>query len=205
MRIGLTAISVVILAVATSVRVGAQEPKSATFAGGCFWCVESDFDNVPGVLRTTSGYTGGITPTPTYEEVSSGRTRHREAVQITYDPTQVSYEELLTVFWHSVDPTDPGGQFCDRGRSYETAIFVSDEQQRRLAEASKQAAEAELKTMVVTPIEEATPFFPAERYHQDYYKKNPLRYQFYRWSCGRNQRVKEIWGDTAYKGIPAHG
>ncbi len=183
----------------------AQELKTATFAGGCFWCVESDFDQVPGVVSTLSGYTGGIVPNPTYEQVTAGNTGHYEAVQITYDPSQVSYAELLTVFWHSVDPTDAGGQFCDRGESYKTAIFVSDDERRRLAEMSKQAAEESLGTAIVTPIEAASPFFPAEAYHQDFYKKSPLRYRYYRYSCGRDRRVKQLWGERAYQGIPGHG
>ena len=183
----------------------AQELKTATFAGGCFWCVESDFDKVPGVVTTISGYTGGIVPNPTYERVTAGNTGHHEAVQITYDSSQVSYAELLTMFWHSVDPTDAGGQFCDRGESYQTAIFVGDGGQRRLAEMSKQAAEESLGTTIVTPVEAAGPFFPAEAYHQDFYKKSPLRYRYYRFSCGRVRRVKELWGERAYKGIPDHG
>ncbi len=200
------------LAAATAIALGgatastsAQELETATFAGGCFWCVESDFDAIPGVLETVSGYTGGIQPNPTYKEVTAGGTGHREVVQITFDPSIVSYNDLLTAFWHSVDPTDAGGQFCDRGESYETAVFVEDERQRALAEESRAIAEASLGQTIVTPIEPAAPFFPAEDYHQDYYEKNPLRYKFYRWSCGRNQRVEELWGDRAYTGIPAHG
>ena len=199
------AIAAALLLAVANVGVQAQELKTATFAGGCFWCVESDFDHVTGVVKTISGYTGGIIPNPTYKQVASGGTKHREAVQIVYDSSQVSYAELLTAFWHSIDPTDPGGQFCDRGYSYRTAIFVSDGEQRHLAEASKRAAEEELKTTIVTPIETAGPFFPAEAYHQDYYKKSPLRYRYYRWACGRNQRVKELWGESAYQGIPDHG
>ena len=183
----------------------AQERATATFAGGCFWCVESDFDSIPGVVETVSGYTGGIPPNPTYEQVSAGGTGHREAVQITYDPSRVAYADLLTAFWHSVDPTDPGGQFCDRGESYQTAIFVNSDEERRLAELSKIAAAESLGQTVVTPIEAAGPFFPAEAYHQDYYHRNPLRYRFYRWSCGRNQRVEDLWGENAYRGIPDHG
>ena len=183
----------------------AQERATATFAGGCFWCVESDFDSIPGVVETVSGYTGGIPPNPTYEQVSAGGTGHREAVQITYDLSRVAYADLLTAFWHSVDPTDPGGQFCDRGESYQTAIFVNSDEERRLAELSKIAAAESLGQTVVTPIEAAGPFFPAEAYHQDYHHRNPLRYRFYRWNCGRNQRVEEVWGENAYRGIPDHG
>lgn len=171
----------------------------ATFAGGCFWCVEADFDKVQGVVRTISGYTGGQLKNPTYKEVSAGGTGHREAVQIFYDPKKVSYEKLLDVFWHSVDPTDAGGQFCDRGPSYETAVFANSPAQRRLAEASKQKLEksAVLKKPIVTPIETAGAFYPAEDYHQDYYKKNPVRYKFYRYSCGRDARLEEVWGKQA--------
>jgi len=183
----------------------AEESKTAIFAGGCFWCVESDFDRIPGVLKTVSGYTGGTVFNPTYERVTAGGTGHFEAVQITYDPSKVSYADLLTAFWRSVDPTDPGGQFCDRGDSYRTGVFVSNDEERRLAEASKKAAAESLRMPIVTEITEAGPFFPAEEYHQDYYKKSELRYRYYRWSCGRNQRVKELWGAEAYKGIPDHG
>ena len=178
----------------------------ATFAGGCFWCVESDFDAVPGVVKTVSGYTGGTLDNPTYRQVTAGGTGHREAVQIHYDPERVSYERLLHVFWRSVDPTDAGGQFCDRGVSYRTAIFTADEEQRRLAEQSKDALQRSgaLKQDVVTPIEPLKTFYPAEGYHQDYYTKNPLRYQFYRFSCGRDARVRDLWGDQAHDGIEAH-
>ena len=182
----------------------AAETAVATFAGGCFWCVESDFDAVPGVLETLSGYTGGTLKDPTYKQVGTGNTGHRESVQVTYDPAQVSYQQLLTAYWHSVDPTDAGGQFCDRGEPYKTAIFVHGDEQRRLAEASKQAAEKELGREIATTIEDAGPFYPAEDYHQDYYKKNPIRYRYYRWGCGRNQRVEEVWGEHAYEGIPNH-
>jgi len=173
----------------------------ATFAGGCFWCVESDFDKVPGVVRTISGYTGGLLKDPTYKRVSAGGTGHREAVQIFYDSKKVSYEKLLDIFWLSVDPTDAGGQFCDRGRSYETAIFANSPAQRRLAEASKQKLNKSgvLKKPIVTPIETAGVFYPAEDYHQDYYKKNPLRYKFYRYACGRDARVREVWGKNTKK------
>ncbi len=179
----------------------AGETKIATFAGGCFWCIESDFDKVPGVLNTVSGYTGGTTENPTYKTVTYGNSGHHEALQVTYDPKKVSYAQLLTVFWHSVDPTDGGGQFCDRGVSYETAVFVHDDEQRRLAEASRAMAMKDLGRKIATPVETAGKFYPAEDYHQDYYTRNPLRYRYYRWNCGRNQRVKEIWGDKAYLGI----
>ena len=179
---------------------------TATFAGGCFWCVESDFDAVPGVVETVSGYTGGTAADPTYKQVTKGGTGHREAVQIRYDPKRVSYERLLHVFWRSVDPTDDGGQFCDRGESYQTAIFVGNEEERRIAEASKEALELSqvLDAPVVTPVEAATEFYPAEGYHQDYYTKNPVRYRFYRFSCGRDSRVQQLWGDQAHEGIERH-
>ena len=169
----------------------------ATFAGGCFWCMEPPYDELDGVLATTSGYTGGHKADPTYHEVSAGSTGHAEAVQITYDPSKVSYQELLEVFWRNVDPLDAGGQFCDRGDQYRTAIFVHDEEQRRLAEASKEALEesGRFDQPIVTAIEDAGPFYAAEEYHQDYYEKNPLQYKFYRWNCGRDARLAELWGD----------
>ena len=178
----------------------------ATFAGGCFWCVESDFDKVPGVVETISGYTGGTVANPDYKQVTEGGTGHREAVQVRYDPTQVSYERLLHTFWRSVDPTDGDGQFCDRGESYQTAIFVGNDEERRLAEASREMLERSmvLDAPVVTPIESAGEFFPAEDYHQDYYTKNPVRYRFYRFSCGRDSRVQQVWGRQAHDGIGRH-
>ena len=169
----------------------------ATFAGGCFWCMEPPYDKLDGVLATTSGYTGGDTVDPTYEQVSAGGTGHAEVVQITYDPSKVSYDELLEVFWRNVDPLDAGGQFCDRGEQYRTGIFVHDEEQRRLAEASKQALEESKRfdRPIVTEIVAVGPFYPAEDYHQDYYEKNPIRYNVYRWNCGRDQRLTEVWGE----------
>ena len=198
-----------IFAASTSSKVLAASDDglaTATFAGGCFWCVESDFDAVPGVVETTSGYTGGTADDPTYKQVTAGGTGHREAVQIRYDPKQVSYERLLHVFWRSVDPTDSGGQFCDRGESYQTAIFAGNEEERRIAEASKGALEQSmvLDAPVVTPIEPAGEFYPAEDYHQDYYAKNPVRYRFYRFSCGRDSRVQQVWGRQAHEGIERH-
>jgi peptide-methionine (S)-S-oxide reductase len=171
----------------------------ATFAGGCFWCMEPPYDELEGVIATTSGYIGGSKADPTYQDVSGGGTGHAEAVQVTYDPTKVSYERLLEVFWHNVDPLDAGGQFCDRGDQYRTAIFVHDDEQRRLAEASKQALEGSwrLTQPIVTEIVAAAPFYPAEDYHQDYYEKNPIRYKFYRWNCGRDARLEQLWGDQA--------
>ena len=197
-------VAALFLTVSTSLCAAAANDEAlAIFAGGCFWCVESDFDHVPGVTKTISGYTGGTLKNPTYRDVVRGGTGHREAAQIFYDPSKVTYEILLEVFWRSVDPTDGGGQFCDRGVSYETAVFVTSLNQRRSAEASKKAlmSSGALKKPIVTKIEDAGKFYPAEDYHQDYYKKNPVRYKFYRYNCGRDQRVEELWDDQAYKGI----
>lgn len=166
---------------------------TAIFAGGCFWCVEADFDKVPGVTGTTSGYTGGTAENPTYEEVSRENTGHYEAVEISYDPSRVDYRTLVDVFFRHVDPTDAGGQFCDRGPSYRTAIFVDGPQQRAAAEAAKTEASELLQPEVVTPIVDASTFYPAEGYHQDYYEKNSLKYKYYRWRCGRDARIDEIW------------
>ncbi|MDE0335709.1 MAG: peptide-methionine (S)-S-oxide reductase MsrA [Defluviicoccus sp.] len=175
----------------------------ATFAGGCFWCVESDFDKVPGVIETVSGYTGGTVENPTYEAVTQGGTGHFEAVRITYDPAKVTYDRLLDVFWHSVDPTDAGGQFCDRGESYRTAVFFHSPEQKRAAVSSKKAINESgtLKGSIVTPILMAKAFYPAEDYHQGYYMKDPLRYRFYRFGCGRDNRLREVWGKDALRGI----
>jgi peptide-methionine (S)-S-oxide reductase len=170
----------------------------ATFAGGCFWCTESDFDHVLGVLSTTSGYTGGKVANPTYEQVSAGGTGHAESVQVIYDPSKVTYAQLLTYYWHHVDPTVQDRQFCDYGHQYRTAIFVHNEDERKLAEESKQKVAAELKQKIFTEIDQAGPFYPAEEYHQDFYEKNPAKYKFYRWNCGRDQRLQQLWG--AHKG-----
>jgi len=173
----------------------------ATFAGGCFWCMEPPYDKLPGVAATISGYMGGRKLNPTYEEVSSGTTGHAEAVQVVYDPKKVSYEKLLEVFWVNVDPTVKNRQFCDSGSQYRTAIFYHDDAQRKAAEASKAELEKSkpFKEPIVTPIEMAGVFYPAEDYHQDYYKKNPVRYQFYRNGCGRDARLRQLWGDRAAK------
>lgn len=189
------ALLVVMLASPAAFAVSAK----ATFAGGCFWCMEPPFEKLDGVLSVTSGYTGGKKTNPTYEEVSSGGTGHLESVEILFDPAKVSYEQLLEVFWRNVDPTDGGGQFCDRGEQYRTAIFVHDAAQRSAAEASKAALDAakRLPGPVVTPILAALAFYPAEEYHQDYWKKNPLRYRYYRGGCGRDERLKELWGSEA--------
>jgi len=171
----------------------------ATFAGGCFWCMEPPYDKLDGVVSTTSGYIGGRTPNPTYEAVSAGGTGHAEAVEIVYDPAKVSYAKLLDVFWRNIDPTVRNRQFCDVGDQYRSAIFYHDAEQRRLAEASK-AALAKSKPFpqpIVTEIVPAGVFTPAEAYHQDYYLKNPVRYKFYRYRCGRDQRLEELWGKPA--------
>ena len=173
----------------------------AIFAGGCFWCVESDFDKVPGVISTTSGYIGGSVANPTYEQVSSKGTGHAEAVEIVYDPQKVTYERLVEYFWHTIDPTTKDRQFCDSGTPYRTAIFAQDAEQLKIAQASKVALEKSkpFKEPVVTEIALATKFYPAEAYHQDYYLKNPVRYKYYRGGCGRDARLKELWGDKAGK------
>ena len=166
----------------------------ATFAGGCFWCMEPPFDKLDGVLSTISGYTGGKKKNPTYEEVSAGGTGHAEAVEVTYDPKKINYAKLLDVFWRNVDPLTPNRQFCDGGSQYRTAIFYHDETQKRLADESKKALSKRFKEPIVTEVVPAKEFYPAEDYHQDYYIKNPLRYKFYRYNCGRDQRLEELWG-----------
>jgi peptide-methionine (S)-S-oxide reductase len=175
---------------------------TATFAGGCFWCMEPPLEALPGVVSVTAGYTGGTLPHPTYEQVSSGVTGHAESVEVVYDPARISYEKLLDVFWHNVDPLTPDAQFCDHGRQYRTAIFYHDDAQRRAAEASKRALEASKRfdRPIVTEIVPATHFWPAEEYHQDYHRKNPIRYKYYRWNCGRDQRLREVWGTEAPDG-----
>ena len=176
----------------------AQTAK-ATFAGGCFWCVEADFDKVPGVLSTTSGYTGGSVANPSYEQVSSKRTGHAEAVEIVFDPSKVSYEKLVEHFWRTIDPTTKDAQFCDHGSPYRTAIFANDATQLKAAQASLEALKKNkpFKEPIVTEIVSAGPFYKAEDYHQDYYKKNPVRYQYYRSACGRDARLKQLWGSQA--------
>ena len=167
---------------------------AAIFAGGCFWCVEEAFDKVPGVVATTSGYTGGTAENPTYRQVSAGGTGHFEAVKVDYDPAQVSYEQLLDTFWKNVDPFDPIGQFCDKGESYLSAVFVQNEEEKRLAETDKQEISAKFGMPVATAVLPQAQFYPAEDYHQDYYTKNPAQYKYYKWGCGRAQRLEEIWG-----------
>ncbi len=177
---------------------GQDDSAVAVFAGGCFWCTEADFDKLPGVLETTSGYIGGAIENPTYEEVSSGRSGHIEAVQVRFDPRQTSYAKLLEAFWPTIDPVNGNGQFCDNGPQYRSAIFYLDAEQQRLAEASKTAlaASGRLQQPIATVIQAATTFYAAEDYHQDYHTKNPLRYSYYRHGCGRDQRLQALWGKS---------
>lgn len=183
------------LLLTTAMPAVADEAK-ATFAGGCFWCMEPPFDNLDGVKSTISGYTGGHTRNPTYKQVTRGGTGHYEAVQVTYDPEVVSYETLLEIFWRNIDPFDDGGQFCDRGDSYLTGVFFHSDQQASAARKSKDRLEGldRFDRPFVTPIIQASEFYPAEDYHQDYYEKNPVRYKYYRWGCGRDDRLDEVWG-----------
>ena len=169
------------------------EVASAVFAGGCFWCTESDFDHLPGVLSTISGYSGGRVRNPSYEQVSAGNTGHIEAVRISYDPARISYSSLVDRFFRTIDPLDSGGSFCDRGYQYRSAIFVATAEERRIAEAAKARVEQELGAEVATLILPRRAFYRAEEYHQDYYRKNPVRYRFYRWNCGREARLGEVW------------
>ena len=204
-----TILGTAIFAAALSIGANAAKAADAYFAGGCFWCIESDFEKLRGVGNVVSGYTGGNTKNPTYKQVTGGNTGHYEAVRIPYNPSQVSYEQLLHAFFRSVDPTDAGGQFCDRGNSYRTAVFVSNATERAAAEAAKARAEADLGQKIVTPILNASTFYNAEEYHQDYYKKDELvvtrrgpkskanAYKFYRDACGRDNRVRQLWGSSA--------
>ncbi|PZO75565.1 MAG: peptide-methionine (S)-S-oxide reductase [Mesorhizobium amorphae] len=176
------------------------ETQSAIFAGGCFWSVEKDFDPVPGVVATTSGYIGGENENPTYRNHGS----HREAVKVDYDPAKTSYAKLLDVFWHSIDPTDPSGQFCDQGHSYTTAVYAVGDADLKAAHTSKLDAQKELGQDVVTEVLPAPQFWPAEEYHQDFYKKNPDHYDRYRAGCRRDARVAQVWGESAHRGIPTH-
>jgi peptide-methionine (S)-S-oxide reductase len=189
----------VIICILPTASSGVETREKATFAGGCFWCMEQPFDTLPGVLSVMPGYTGGTKKNPTYQEVSAGVTGHAEAVEIIYDPSKISYGKLLLVFWHNVDPTVKDRQFCDVGNQYRAAIFFHDENQRRLAYRSKELIERDkpFKEPIVTGISPASTFYPAEEYHQHYYKKNPLRYRYYRHSCGRDNRLKELWGSSA--------
>ena len=177
--------------------VAAENPGKAYFAGGCFWSMELAFEKVEGVLSVTSGFMGGTVANPSYEEVSAGRTGHAESVEVVYDPSKVSYQKLLDAFWHNIDPTTPNAQFCDYGNEYRTAIFVQTDEEKRLSEASKLAIEQSkrFKSPIVTQIVMASQFYPAEEYHQNFYKKNPIRYKFYKYNCGRAQRLEALWGN----------
>ncbi|HUF90081.1 MAG TPA: peptide-methionine (S)-S-oxide reductase MsrA [Gemmatimonadota bacterium] len=192
--LGLTAIAPSPARTPPGAAPAADTLEVATFAGGCFWCVEEAFDGVAGVAATVSGYTGGTVEQPTYEQVSAGGAGHYEAVNVFFDPDVVPYAEILETFWRNVDPTDGGGQFCDRGDQYRSAIFVRNPRQRALAEASKRALDETRPFPIVTEILPATTFWPAEEYHQDYYRKNPVRYRFYKFNCGRKARLEEVWG-----------
>lgn len=181
-----------------SLAADTSQYAKATFAGGCFWCMEEAYEKVDGVVSVISGYTGGQLGNPTYEQVSAGGTGHAESVEVIYNPGEVTYQHLLEVFWHNVDPTTPNSQFCDHGNQYRTAIFYHDETQKRLINESRQAVEKSksFPQPIVTEIVPASIFYPAEDYHQDFYKKNPVRYKFYKWNCGRSQRLEQLWGKS---------
>ena len=199
-RLTRRALAALVLTLAASAAAAAPTPgarQHATFAGGCFWCMVEPFEKLPGVLSVTSGYTGGQKQNPTYEQVSSGSTGHAESIDVVYDPSKITYERLLEVFWHNTDPLTPNAQFCDHGRQYRTAIFFHDETQHRLAEESKKRVEAELHSTVVTEITAASTFYRAEEYHQDFYKKDPTQYHQYRQGCGRDRRLQQLWGPSA--------
>ena len=176
----------------------APTTAKAYFAGGCFWCMEEAFEKVDGVLTVVSGYMGGTVANPTYEQVSDGRTGHAEAIEVTYDPTKVTYQKLLDAFWRNIDPVTPNAQFCDHGTQYRAAVFYSTDEEKRLAEESKSKIEQSkrLPVPIVTQLVQASTFYQAENYHQDYYKKNPLRYKYYKYSCGRAQRLEALWGKS---------
>jgi peptide-methionine (S)-S-oxide reductase len=190
------AVIAALLTLLASTLVHAQTRAVAIFAGGCFWCMEPPFDKLDGVLATIPGYIGGTSADPTYEQVSSGRTGHYEAIKVEYDPARIGYSRLLEVFWRNIDPLDATGQFCDKGPQYRSAIFVTDDIQRAEAEASKAALvkSGKLPGRIVTEILPAATFYPAESYHQDYYRRNSVSYSFYRWNCGRDRRLEQLWG-----------
>jgi peptide-methionine (S)-S-oxide reductase len=178
--------------------LGASTSAKAYFAGGCFWCMEEVFEQVEGVLSVASGYMGGTVANPTYEQVSAGRTGHAEAIEVVYDPAKVSYQQLLEAFWRNIDPLTPNAQFCDHGSQYRSAVFYTSEEEQRLAEDSKIAIEQtkQFPAPIVTELVPATTFYMAENYHQDYYKKNPFRYKYYKYSCGRAKRLEALWGKS---------
>jgi peptide-methionine (S)-S-oxide reductase len=192
-------IAVLFITVSLNTFATDSRTETATFAGGCFWCMEPPYDKLDGVISTTSGYTGGHQTDPTYKQVSAGTTGHTEAVRIVYDPVKISYQKLLDVFWRNIDPTTPDRQFCDTGSQYRSGIFYHDDAQKRAAEESlrKLKQTKSFPEPVVTEITAASTFYPAEDYHQDYYQKNPLRYKYYRFACGRDKRLEQLWGDSA--------
>lgn len=194
-------LSVLVLVISLAGTAAAQnQTETATFAGGCFWCMEKPYDQLDGVISTTSGFSGGRTTDPTYKEVSRGNTGHIEVVNVVYDPARVSYEELLYVYWRNIDPFDGGGQFCDRGHTYQPAIFYHNDEQRLAAQTGKEEVSDRFSRRVHTSIREFKAFYSADAYHQDYYQRNPIRYNYYRSSCGRDARLNEIWGDEARGG-----
>lgn len=198
LRTGIFGLAATLLLSTAPMSARAADAETAIFAGGCFWCVESDFDHVKGVTKTTSGYIDGEGENPSYENSSSRG--FREAVEIEFDPAVVSYDELLKTFFRTVDPTDAGGQFCDRGHAYSTAVYTLGEEQMAEAEAAKAEAGEALNASIATKIKPAPEFWPAEGYHQDYYKKNPFRYKYYRFACGRDKRIEQLWGEDAHYG-----
>jgi peptide-methionine (S)-S-oxide reductase len=196
-RLGMHGVALIALLL-SAVSARAADTAIATFAGGCFWCMEPPFEALPGVVSVTSGYTGGQTPNPSYEQVSAGSTGHAESVEIVYDPSRVTYAKLLDVFWHNIDPLAKDRQFCDVGSQYRSAIFYHDAEQKKLAEASREAlrASGRLKGEIQTEIAIASQFYPAEAYHQDYHNTHSVQYRFYRWTCGRDARLRQVWGDS---------
>ena len=201
----LTAAAFGLLAASLFPNASFAETKVAIFAGGCFWCVESDFDRAPGVISTLSGYTGGHVKNPVYGDVTSEQSGHREAVKIEYDSTKTDYAKLLDAYWHSTDPTDATGQFCDKGESYTPAIFVMNAEEKALAEKTKAEVAAQLGVKVATQIIDATEFWPAEDFHQNYYQTHDLKYSYYRNACGRDDRIRSIWGKDEHRGLAKHG
>lgn len=193
-----TFLAISLFVVSLNVSAADSSTELATFAGGCFWCMEPPFDKLVGVISTTSGYTGGHQSNPTYKQVSAGSTGHTEAIQIEYNPEKISYEELLSVFWKNIDPTTADRQFCDHGSQYRSGIFYHDAKQKNAAEKSLKELEQDkpFDEPIVTEVTAASTFYPAEEYHQDYYRKNPLRYKYYRYACGRDQRLEKLWGSA---------
>ena len=189
-----TFIAACLLAAGVTGTAAQEKTAKAIFAGGCFWCVEADFDKVAGVISTTSGYIGGTVKNPTYQQVSGGTTGHAEAVEVVYDPAKVTYAKLLDHYWQNIDPFDPDGQFCDKGSAYHSAIFFGNDEEKKLAETTKEEIAARFKQTVATEIKPTTTFTAAEDYHQDYHNQNPVSYKYYKWGCGRAQRLAEIWG-----------